>query len=261
MANETPATREVDILFEGLFFLAFKNQDTRVPEKYAEGHVAIFKTAPEHDVCLKLNDEFNFQIFQESLPLLPSIVDIERTTGGSEVTVHGGWERPTDDPPADPTRFGYILDFESDDLHGVQHPSGAPKNTSRLFSVLRFKTGVFSTRKLGERLKATNGANTKRLGRVAEVTGVKVSLAPGEDIVFKSGTLSYALPSTITKILISNTCPEDPPANGRVDMEEHYSLLAVPVREEFKFSLDTPDVANPFVCYSGGGSKSNGLLP
>jgi hypothetical protein len=261
MANGTTTARDVDILFAGLFFFAFKNKDLGDPEKYEEGQVAIFKTAPEHHLCLQLNDQFNFQIYQESFPLLPPIVEIERTPSvTSGVRVHGGWDRPRDNPPADPTRFGYILDFESDDLHGRQHPNGTGKHTNNIFSVLRFKTGVFDTRKLGERLKAENGAATVLLGQVAEVIGVKVGLAAGQDLVFRAGSLSYTLPSTVTKVLISNTCPDDPPANGRIDMEEHYSLVDVPVREQFRYKPSTILEANPFVCYSGGGSKTNGLL-
>jgi hypothetical protein len=60
-------------------------------------------------------------------------------------------------------------------------------------------------------------------------------------------------------VLISNTCPTETSSTEKLDLEEHYSLVDVPVREEFKFKIDDPR-AHPFVCYTGGGSKTNGLL-
>lgn len=252
--GSTVLPRDVNILFAGLFFFAFRNQDPHNPEQYDEGHVAIFKTSPDHHLCIQLNDLYSFQIYQESLPLLPPILDIVKTAGTLGVTVHGGWDRPPDD--SDPTRFGYILDFESNLLHGRQ----TGKHTSKLFSVLRFNAGTFTTDKLGGRVDAQQGTNPPiPLGPLAERIGVKVSLGSGEDLVFRVGTLSYTLPSTITKVLISNTCPTEDSSDEQLDLEEHYSLVDVPVREEFKFKIHNPR-AHPFVCYTGGGSKTNGLL-
>jgi hypothetical protein len=142
----TVLPREVNIFFAGLFFFTFANP--QADDKYAEGHVGIFKsqigkTPIEHDLCLKLvddsGDERDYKIYHTTLGSLEKEIAIEKKIGeatqASEVSLLEGWTRPDEsrlDEP-DPLPFGWILDFESNDLHGPT----SRVDKSQLHTVLR----------------------------------------------------------------------------------------------------------------------------
>lgn len=289
MTNGTDAPRDVNIFFAGLFFFAFKSQslDPLPPpsqETFVEGHVGIFHTDKNrHDLCLRLKDGEDFRdykIYYDALGAVPREVLIEKRTGPSslpsEARVLEGWMRPdesrlNDDPPCP---FGWILDFESNDLHGPY----SRVDRSQIFTVLRFKTGLFYTALIDkdEPFVAYQPPSLiKPIGHIAKVIGVKITLLEGEALVFSAGSLSWTLPNTISEVHFDHTCPGDPPASSPRpgsdnDMQEYYPLAGIPEGERFRFVPLLPAkpeghglenrFANPFICYGGGGSKGNGLI-
>jgi hypothetical protein len=116
----------------------------------------------------------------------------------------------------------------------------------------------------------------KIVGHIAKVIGVKITLTDVEDLVFSAGSLTWKLPHTISEVQLTHTCPDDPPesaplpGSGINDMQEYYPLVGIPEAERFRFyplsaqtedaNISASNVAHPFICFGGGGSKANGLI-
>lgn len=265
MANETPATREVKIIFAGLFFFSFT-------EEFAEGHVGIFPTSIQHDLCLKFKEngsERDLKIYQNALDFLPRQIHIEKVSGekaeSESVSVHGGFARPDEATAADPISkkpYGWIVDFDS------LHPDEIAIDNTSFISVLRFKTGEFYTEELGESLALEFPAVAERhLGPVASVVGVRITLTDTQELAFTDGGSFYwTLPRAITEVRFDDTCPGDalgaaPGEPGENDMQQYYPLLGVPAPLRPKFVIENDELeTEPFVCYPGGGSRPRSLV-
>ena len=262
MANGTPATREVKIVFAGLFFFSFTDE-------FAEGHVGIFPTSIQHDLCLKFKEngsERDLKIFQNALGFLPKQITIEKVSGANaepaDVTVPGGFARPDEATAGDAGTkpFGWIVDFDA------LHPTGIAIDNASFLSVFRFKTGEFYTEEIGESLGLElPGMEASHLGPVASAVGVQIKLTDTQDLVFTDGgSYSWTLPREISEVRIDDTCPDDAPGPAPLenDMQQYYPLLGVPEPQRAVFVVENEILESPpFVCYVGGGGKPRSLVP
>jgi hypothetical protein len=215
---------------------------------------------------------------------LPETINVEKVKDGNAVStgvsILGGWKRPDDERTA-PYPFGYIVDFEGNELHGPDFPGAVPKNPGRLHPTLRFTTGTFYTEKRSkEKYLVARGTTNTSLGYIAEVVGVKAVLNENDKVVFKIGNLSLELPATVSAVHFEHVCPEFksqtgpqpertedfPMLEGKDDMKMYYDLLNIAESMRFTFQKSSGSEVSsdsgtlrgvpPAICFGGGGSQT-----
>jgi hypothetical protein len=284
-------TRELKILFQGLFYLSFPKNDS-------EGRVGVLSVPPDdHIMVITIKaggGETKIELTEPAVRRLPKHFFFEKSgssargsnvsrkkLGGGET----GWERP---PQAQGRQvshkdlFGFIIDFEGPEMHGPDHSGAIKKKKGKLRPILHFNAGEFYTEHQSKCTYEVVRKNKRiTLGRVAEVLGVRIGLAPKENLILRTEGMKLPIPDTVTEIFIQHLRPDhfkhlseqgESKKNhasgkgnksshpGTEDMQLYYKFLNVPKSKRFDFKIikcDTPGGAiPPFSCFGSGGNRS-----